>query len=258
MANIKKVSRNDNIFEQSIAKHDELGQQLIFESLDKNREKTSRYIFNPSDLNGAKITFTTKGTSIMVACETKGKKSLIQYQENGELGNYKYRFEIYTESIEQARAIEKAMVRLTQLSNEKDREFLIQGKTNPEVKESLDYLIQNIVDVSLNDKTYKQSLFYEEDMPEIITFEMIDLDKDVKSSYELNLKDLNEAKVSFDTRGREVLVEAEIKGKRDLIKSTKDDEDDTFVDKLSIKAQGIEEARIIVYTLKYLVNKLKG
>lgn len=257
-ANIKKVSRNDNIYEQSIAKHDESEQQLIFESLDKNREKTSRYTFNPSDLNGAKIAFATKGTSILVGCETKGKKSLIQYRENGELGNYKYRFEIYTESIEQARALEKAMVRLVRLSNEKDKEFLIKGKKNPEVKESLDYLIQNIVDVSLNDKTYKQSLFYEEDKPEIITFEMIDLDKDVKLSYELNLKDLNEAKVSFDTRGREVVVEAEIKGKQDLIKSTKDDEDDKFVDKLSIKAQGIEEARIIVHTLKYLVNKLKS
>ena len=51
-------------------------------------------------------------------------------------------------------------------------------------------------------KPIKQSLFYEEDKPEIITFEMIDLDKDVKLSYELNLKDLNELKVSFDTRGQ--------------------------------------------------------
>ena len=257
-ANIKKVSRNDDIFEQSIGKHGQSDQQLAFERIDKNRDKAERFIFNPSDLNGPKINFSTKGTNILVNCETKGKKSLIQYLDNGELGNYKNTFEIHVESIEQARALEKAMVRLVQLSNEKNQEFLIKGKKNPEIKESLDYLIQNIVDVPVNDKTYKQSLFYEEDKPEIITFEMIDLDKDVKLSYELNLKDLNELKVDFDTRGREVVIEAEIKGKQDLIKSTKDDEDDKFIDKLSIKALGIEEARIIVHTLKYLVNKLNS
>ena len=257
-ANIKKVSRNDDIFEQSIGKHGQSDQQLAFERIDKNRDKAERFIFNPSDLNGPKINFSTKGTNILVNCETKGKKSLIQYLDNGELGNYKNTFEIHVESIEQARALEKAMVRLVQLSNEKNQEFLIKGKKNPEIKESLDYLIQNIVDVPVNDKTYKQSLFYEEDKPEIITFEMIDLDKDVKLSYELNLKDLNELKVDFDTRGREVVIEAEIKGKQDLIKYTKDDEDDKFIDKLSIKALGIEEARIIVHTLKYLVNKLNS
>ena len=257
-ANIKKVSRNDDIFEQSIGKHGQSDQQLAFERIDKNRDKAERFIFNPSDLNGPKINFSTKGTNILVNCETKGKKSLIQYLDNGELGNYKNTFEIHVESIEQARALEKAMVRLVQLSNEKNQEFLIKGKKNPEIKESLDYLIQNIVDVPVNDKTYKQSLFYEEDKPEIITFEMIDLHKDVKLSYELNLKDLNELKVDFDTRGREVVIEAEIKGKQDLIKSTKDDEDDKFIDKLSIKALGIEEARIIVHTLKYLVNKLNS
>ena len=256
--NVKKVSRNDNIFEQSIGKHDGLDQQLVFENTDKNRDKTVRYIFNPSDLNGPKVAFSTKGTSILVNCETKGKRSLIQYLDGGELGNYKNSFEIQMGSIEQARALENAVVRLIQLSNEKNKEFLIQGKKDPEVKESLDYLIQNIVDVSLNDKTYKQSLFYDEDTPESITFEMIDQDKDVKFSYELNLKDLNESKISFDTRGREVIVEAEVKGKQDLIKSTKDDEDDKFIDQLSIKAQGIEEARVIVHTLKYLVNKIKG
>lgn len=256
--NIKKVSRNDDIFEQTISKHSGQNQQLVFEISDKNRDKTSRYLFNPSDLNGAKIDFTTKGTNIVVDCETKGKKSLIQYHENSELGNYKNTFDIYTESIEQARALKKALVRLVQLSNEKNQEFLIKGKKDPEVKESLDYLIQNITDVSLNDKTYKQSLFYEENKPEIITLELIDVDKDIKLSYELNLKDLNESKVGFNTRGREVLVEAEVKGKQDLIKSTKNDEDDKFLDKLSIKAKGIEEARIIVQTLRYLVNKLNS
>ena len=256
--NVKKVSRNDDIFEQTISKHSGQNQQLVFEISDKNRDKTSRYLFNPSDLNGAKIDFTTKGTNIVVDCETKGKKSLIQYHENSELGNYKNTFDIYTESIEQARALKKALVRLVQLSNEKNQEFLIKGKKDPEVKESLDYLIQNITDVSLNDKTYKQSLFYEENKPEIITLELIDVDKDIKLSYELNLKDLNESKVGFNTRGREVLVEVEVKGKQDLIKSTKNDEDDKFLDKLSIKAKGIEEARIIVQTLRYLVNKLNS
>ncbi len=257
-ANVKKVTRNDIVYEQSIKEHDRIDNQLIFESIEKNKDKTSKYIFNPSDLNGAKIGFSTKGTAILINCETKGKKSLIQLQENGGLGNYQSAFNIHFESIEKARAMKKALVRLVQLSNEKNQDFLIQGKENPAVKESLDYLIHNIIDVSVNEKTYKQSLFYEEEKPEIITFEIVDLDKDDKLSYELNLKDLNEQKVSFDTRGKEVLVMAEIKGKQDLIKSTKNGEDDKFVDKLSIKAKGIEEARIIVHALKYLINKLNS
>ena len=256
--NIKTVSRNDNNFVQAIRMPDQQNQQLLFEIIDQGRDKKIHYIFNPSDLNGAKIDFTTRGTNILVNCETKGKKSLIRYLENNELGNYKNGFDIYMESIEQARAVKKAMVRLVQLSNESDEEFLINGEKNPEIKASLDFLIQNIVDVSLNDKTFKQSLFYEKDKPEIITFETIDVDKDVTLSYELNLKDLNASKIDFDTRGKEVLVTAEVKGKQDLIKSTKNNEDDKFLNKITIKAAGIEEARTIVHTLRYLVEKIKG
>ena len=256
--NIKTVSRNDNNFVQAIRMPDQQNQQLLLEIIDQGRDKKIHYIFNPSDLNGAKIDFTTRGTNILVNCETKGKKSLIRYLENNELGNYKNGFDIYMESIEQARAVKKAMVRLVQLSNEGNEEFLINGEKNPEIKASLDFLIQNIVDVSLNDKTFKQSLFYEKDKPEIITFETIDVDKDVTLSYELNLKDLNASKIDFDTRGKEVLVTAEVKGKQDLIKSTKNSEDDKFLNKITIKASGIEEARTIVHTLKYLVEKIKG
>ena len=256
--NIKTVSRNDNNFVQAIRMPDQQNQQLLLEIIDQGRDKKIHYIFNPSDLNGAKIDFTTRGTNILVNCETKGKKSLIRYLENNELGNYKNGFDIYMESIEQARAVKKAMVRLVQLSNEGNEEFLINGEKNPEIKASLDFLIQNIVDVSLNDKTFKQSLFYEKDKPEIITFETIDVDKDVTLSYELNLKDLNASKIDFDTRGKEVLVTAEVKGKQDLIKSTKNSEDDKFLNKITIKASGIEEARTIVHTLRYLVEKIKG
>ena len=256
--NIKTVSRNDNNFVQAIRMPDQQNQQLLLEIIDQGRDKKIHYIFNPSDLNGAKIDFTTRGTNILVNCETKGKKSLIRYLENNELGNYKNGFDIYMESIEQARAVKKAMVRLVQLSNEGNEEFLINGEKNPEIKASLDFLIQNIVDVSLNDKTFKQSLFYEKDKPEIITFETIDVDKDVTLSYELNLKDLNASKIDFDTRGKEVLVTAEVKGKQDLIKSTKNSGDDKFLNKITIKAAGIEEARTIVHTLRYLVEKIKG
>ena len=257
-ANIKTVSRNDNNFVQAIRIPDHQNRQLLLEIIDQGRDKKIHYIFNPFDLNGAKIDFTTRGTNILVNCETKGKKSLIRYLENNVLGNYKNGFDIYMKSIEQARAMKKAMVRLVQLSNESNEEFLINGEKNPAIKASLDFLIQNIVDVSVNDKTFKQSLFYEEDKPEIITFETIDVDKDVTLSYELNLKDLNASKVDFDTRGKEVLVEAEIKGKQDLIKSTKNSEDDKFLNKVTIKAAGIEEARTIVHTLRYLVEKIKG
>ena len=72
-ANVKKVTRNDVVYEQSIEEHGQIDHQLIFERNEQDKDKTSKYTFNPSDLNGAKIGFSTKGTAILINCETKGK-----------------------------------------------------------------------------------------------------------------------------------------------------------------------------------------
>lgn len=253
---IKTISRNDNVFEQSLSQSG--NGQFVVKKFDKGKESTQEYTFNPSDINSAKINFDTKGTDILVELESRAKKPLIKYVVNGQVENYRTKFDIHAGSIELGRAQVNALKRLAQLSKENDKTFLINGKENLSIKESLDFLIQQIVDVHINDKIFKQSLFYEEDKPEIITFESLDTDRDEKKTYELNLKDLNVATIEFNTKGREVIITAEIKGKQDLIKTSKNDEDDKYSDTLMIKSAGIEEARKIVHTLKYLVNQFKG
>ncbi len=255
-ANVKAVNVKEATLNQSFSQT--ASNQVAIKKVEESKNTNYEYIFNPSDLNASKIKFTTKGTNVLIALESKAKKSLIKYLVNNQIENYKSKFDLHTENIELARANVTALKRLVKLSIENEKTALINGEDSPSVNTALDYLIKQIVDVKINENTFKQSLFYEEDKPEIITFESFNTDKDEKRTYALNLKDINEAKVDFTTKGREVIVSAEIRGKQDLIQTTKNDEDDKYVDTLSLKANGIEEARIIVHTLKYLVTQFKN
>ncbi len=255
-SNIKKINVKESSVDQSFTQSSP--NQIAVNKIEGSKETKHEYIFNPSDLNVSKIQFATKSTNILLNIESKAKKSLIRYLENGQVENYKSKFDLHAENIEMARAIVNALKRLVKLSSENEQTALINGEQAPSVNTALDYLIKQIVDVKINENTFKQSLFYEEDKPEIITYEVVNTEKDEKRTYALNLKDINASKVEFATKGREVIVNAEIRGKQDLIQTTKNDEDDKYVDTLSIKANGIEEARTIVHTLKYLIGQVKG
>jgi hypothetical protein len=117
--------------------------------------------------------------------------------------------------------------------------------------QTLEELVQN---VPMKKTTKNQSLSYVEGSECLVQFTIYDTDDKEEIVFELNLADLNENTVSFDTKGSEVRVEASTRGKRDLVKVYEDGDVEGFDDEMYIFAAGIEEAREIVYALKEAVE----
>ena len=117
--------------------------------------------------------------------------------------------------------------------------------------QSLEELVQ---DVPMKKTTKNQSVSYVEGSDCLVQFTIYDTDDKEEIIFEMNLADLNENTVSFDTKGSEVTVEAATRGKRDLIKVYEDGEVEGFDDEMYIYAAGIEEAREIVYAMKEAIE----
>ena len=115
-------------------------------------------------------------------------------------------------------------------------------------------LTEAIQDVLVKDDTYEQSFTYDASNPCLLTFTVLDTDDGEETVYHVNAADLNEHKVRFDTKSKAVMVEAETRGDKDLVRVFEDGEVDGFDDSFEVYAAGIENARIIVKALKEIIT----
>ncbi|MEQ9443485.1 MAG: hypothetical protein RIG62_30885 [Cyclobacteriaceae bacterium] len=115
-------------------------------------------------------------------------------------------------------------------------------------------LTDAVQDVQVKNEIYEQSFSYDAENTCLLTFTVLDTDKGEETVYEVNAADLNEHKVRFDTQGKAVLVEAETRGSKDLVRVIEDGEIKGFDDGFEIYASGIENARNLVTALKEVVK----
>ena len=83
---------------------------------------------------------------------------------------------------------------------------------------------------------------------------MLDTDKGKETVYQVNATDLNQYKVRFNTKGKAVMVEAETRGGKDLVRTFEDSEVKGFDDGFELYATGVENARDLVNALKEMVK----
>ncbi len=114
-------------------------------------------------------------------------------------------------------------------------------------------LAEAVQDVLVKDDTYEQSFTYDAANNCLLTFTIVDTDDGEETVYQVNAADLNEHKVRFDTKSNSVMVEAETRGGKDLVRVFEDGEVDGFDESFEIYAAGIENARAIVKALKEII-----
>ena len=114
-------------------------------------------------------------------------------------------------------------------------------------------LTEAIQNVQVKDDTYEQYFAYDAGNNCLLTFTILDTDEGEETVYQVNAADLNEHKVRFDTKSKAVMVEAETRGGKDLVRVFEDGEVDGFDDSFEIYAAGIENARTIVKSLKEII-----
>ncbi|MEM8964914.1 MAG: hypothetical protein AAGE93_00740 [Bacteroidota bacterium] len=115
-------------------------------------------------------------------------------------------------------------------------------------------LSQAVQDVQVKDDLYEQSFAYAPDNNCLLTFTIFDTDDGEETVYKVNAADLNEHKISFDTRSKEVVIEVEVRGGKDLVQVFEDGEPKAFDDSFEFYASDIENAREVVRAFKEIVQ----
>ncbi|MEM9672150.1 MAG: hypothetical protein AAF992_06115 [Bacteroidota bacterium] len=115
-------------------------------------------------------------------------------------------------------------------------------------------LSQVVQDVQIKDDVYEQSFTYATENNCLLTITIYDTDDGEETTYTVNATDLNDRKIRFDTRSREILVEVETRGGRDLVQVFEDGEAKEFSDGFKFYATDIENAREIVQAFKEVVQ----
>lgn len=249
--NIGTIRLNENRFEQRFKT--EALPSVTYEVTDSEEGDLFSYTFNVRDLNSASVGFDTRREDILVEVKTTGNRKLIQSSENGELGNYESKLEIRAEDIETARLISQAMRRMIDL---------VQAQPNEDTKQVeglsltgiIDLLQEKITNVTVNEDTYKQSLEVNDELESLVTFNFQDLGKDDQYQYNFNLADLNLGTVSFNTRGKEVMINLETRLEKDMIQELKNGTPSGYEKKLDIKATSIDEARSTIVAIKKAIE----
>ena len=113
-------------------------------------------------------------------------------------------------------------------------------------------------DVTVKDDTYEQSFSYDDANNCLLSFTILDTDEGEETVYQVNAADLNEYKVRFDTKGKAIVVEAETRGGKDLVRVFEDGQVEGFDDGFELYADGIENARDLVKSLKEIVTNCNG
>ena len=119
-------------------------------------------------------------------------------------------------------------------------------------------LAEALQDVTVKEETYEQSFTYDEKNNCLLTFTILDDDEGEETVYQVNAADLNEYKVRFDTKGKAIVVEAETRGGKDVVRVLEDSEVKGFDDGLEFYATSIENARDLVKALKGIVTACNG
>ena len=250
---IKDVTVDEEAIEQSFTEK----QPCIFTISVNNitDDDSYAYEFNAADLNEYKITFETGKKEVFVEVETKGAKDLIRIYENEKVDGYDKDFKFFARDVEHARELVekfKALVRNC-TGTQKDIGFVLGD--NATLSGALDYLTKNIIKVSINEASFNQTFSYNNNYTPLMKLHRVDETEGLTSIYELNAADLSHTSVQFDTRQEFVIVSAETRGQRDLVRVFENGELDGYENEIYFYADNIEDARKLVEVLKFYIVK---
>ena len=245
-ANIGEAVLNQDAYKQtfSMDKENELLFNLQFQDVSKGT--TASYSANAADLLKGKTSFNTKGNAVFIDLATTNNVKLIQVTEGSSTSAYTNTMTLRAKDVENARALAEVITRFKELAHEKmSKKVSFSGVTEAEK-----YILSSIGEVLIGTDTYTQSIEINKDNNCIYTFNITDVSKNTLMAFEFNFRDMDIHKIQFDTKGSQVIVSLETKGKNKLIKTYKNGEVDKYTYAMEILTKSIEEARNIVSALK--------
>jgi hypothetical protein len=254
-ANIKTVEVNGISKEQIFTVDNNFNAICTIDITDKSENENTKYSFNAADINSSSIDFETKNEFVYITAQTKGKTKLIEVFKNGEKENYTNSFDFYVEDIEQSRKLKNALEYYVKEAEKVKSGELKQLESLNSLNNLNDFFQNRLKNVSINDVSYSQSFNYDQSIPYMGNLVVINENKGETESILVNLIDINSNSMNFNTSGSGVKIEMETNGKSNLAKNSINGEPGKYTNKILLWSSGIEDARILVETLKKMVTQ---
>ncbi|NOQ26980.1 MAG: hypothetical protein GQ564_16590 [Bacteroidales bacterium] len=250
--NIQTVTTSKKTIEQ-VVKNVKPG--VISISVNEIDQKGNReeyiYEFNLADIDPIMVREITEKDKIFVQLITNNNQKLITQYKNGELDTYIKILKISAVDIDNARKIKDQIKNIIPVAKQ-----ILDNKFNlNSYEEKLNWLTENVGDVSINDVTYQQLLSKDDLKIAKLNLEATTTtEKSTKTNiYEFNLADINVNSVNFEIKGAVFSVVFEIKGKQKFVKCKEDNTQANYTYKVSIVANSIENASDLRYVLSLII-----
>ncbi len=240
---LKKVS-----YSQDLSTFGAEGCLCRFEINEENKVKNVVYNFNLADIHPPSVMQATKKDAVFVELATRGKKRLIQTEEDGKISGYSGEITIFTKDLEDAKGLKEVLKKKVESCKDIMEEKFSRDRFEDPTS-ALIFLEENIKDFILNETQYSQELTHDVQKPWMLTYQTTD-EKGNTLEFAWNTSDIDPSKIAFDTKRENVLVSMSTKQGKNFIRKREGGELQNYTDKFHINVPDIESARIWVNALK--------
>ncbi|MEM9829606.1 MAG: hypothetical protein AAF944_03160 [Bacteroidota bacterium] len=248
---VQPVTIKKDTYEQSFSSDANNACLVRFTVYNTKKGEETVYEFNAADLNPKTITFDTRKNEVMVEATTDRKRDLIRVYEDGVTEGYQNDVTILALGIQEARDLVSAWKEMVQQCQQQTAQTDMEGKSAAEL---LSFLEKSMGTIDQDDIQYDQSITHRTDKSAIITYQQINTQDGEDLQYTVNLADLDERSISFDTKGALVLVTAETQGGQNLVQVTENGQPENYQDEITLIATDIEQARLLEQAWRQLVS----
>jgi len=253
---LKTVENSKSTFNQSI-RSEKLGVVLITSVETTSKGKTIEIVYelNLSDIDKNTIRSVTSKDVITVQMIVKNNQKLIRQTTDNKKINFSNKLFILADNIDNARILSDYLKEIIPISNEITQNRLsLKG-----YKDRIEWVQNNVTDVSSLDVTYNQKLYFNNDTPGSITIDRtIVKNKSNKSEkIQFNLSNINLNTVFFKSKNNEFVLNLETKRKLKTIKFFENEEQKNYGYKFEIICSDVENARDLQRVLKDLIPLAK-
>ncbi|WP_430932973.1 hypothetical protein [Saccharicrinis sp. 156] len=214
---------------------------------------TSSYQFNFSDIREQSIDYIISGTKMQIGFSTLANQKLIRKEKDGEIEGYSNKLVLICSSSYDAKIIRHLLKKLVEVCKERPNRLIPQ--TN--AKEKLKWLMDHIVEVNVDKKTYVQVLIKSENDPKKIEFkQLISAGSNATEMlYEFNMNDIDSKNINYNITGKSLSVEVNANYNSKVIKTYKNGVVSNYTSKIKIYFDDIEMAKNCMLAFQEIIEE---
>ncbi|MEY2692045.1 MAG: hypothetical protein RIT03_435 [Bacteroidota bacterium] len=249
--NTKQVNLLDKQYVQTLTSSAKIPGRLEFtvDQVSSGKSVNSSFQFNLANLNPNSIFAEVKGDVIVVHVETRRKLDVIKAFATTVQKDYVNDFEMYCESVEKSRDLQKVLKQAVLLSEDKIDAMIPKIKS---VGEGIEILNSKIKSVTINEVTFSQQLAG--DCVLSFTKKETTPTKMTDNSYQLNLRDLGRNLIAYNTEGKNVVINCKTKAGSKFIKFTENQILKNYTNQIEFQLSEVEDAIVCRAVLERLVE----